>query len=92
MAKFSCSIWTQIKESERGKKCGLASAFSVLDNSKVCGAENVVKTSSERRSGQRSPLSHYFNSRAVLGCLHSEVGETHLNNLLCTLNISSMNL
>ena len=57
----------------------------------VCGTENVVKTSNEHRSGQRGPLSQDVNSRAVLGCLHTGIGETHLNNLLCTLNIPSMN-
>ena len=57
----------------------------------VCGTKNVVKTSSEHRSGQRAPPSHDVNSRAVLGCLHTGIGETHLNNLLCTLNIPSMN-
>ena len=57
----------------------------------VCGTENVVKTSSEHKSGQRCPPSHDVNSRAVLGCLHTGIGETHLNNLLCTLNIPSMN-
>ena len=57
----------------------------------VCGADNVVKTSSEHRSGQRGPLTQDVNSRAVLGCLHTGIGETHLNNLLCTLNIPPMN-
>ena len=56
----------------------------------VCGAENVVKTR-EHRSGQRGPLTQNVNSRAVLGCLHTGIGETHLNNLLCTLNIPPMN-
>ena len=50
-----------------------------------------MKTSSEHRSGQRGPLTQDVNSRAVLGCLHTGIGETHLNNLLCTLNIPPMN-
>jgi len=54
----------------------------------VCGRDNIVKTSSEHRSGVRGALSHDVNSRAVLGCLHTG---THLNNFLCTLNIPSLN-
>ena len=78
-----------IVEHNRRKKYGLASVFSVT--CAACGTENVVKTSNEHRSGQRGPLSHDVNSRAVLGCLHTGIGETHLNNLLCTLNIPSVN-
>ena len=57
----------------------------------VCGTENVVKTSSEHRSSQRGPNSHDDNSRAALLCIHTGISETHLNNLLCTLNIPFMN-
>ena len=57
----------------------------------MCGTENVVKTSSEHRSSQRGPNSHDDNSRAALLFLHTGISETHLNNLLCTLNIPSMN-
>ena len=57
----------------------------------ACSTENVDKTSSEHRSGQRGPLSHDVNSRAVLGYLHTGISETHRNNLLCSLNIPSMN-
>ena len=71
------------------KKCGLASVFSVT--CAVCGTEDVVKTSSEHRSGLRGPPSHKVNSRAVLGFLNTGIGETHLSNLLCTLNIPYMN-
>ena len=39
----------------------------------------------------RGPPSRDVNSRAVLGCLHTGIGETHQNNLLCKLNIPSMN-
>ena len=56
----------------------------------VCGTDNVVKTSSQH-SSQRGPLSHDVNSRDVLGCLHTGSSKTHVNNFLCTLNISSMN-
>ena len=72
-----------------GKIYGLASVFSVT--CAVCDTENVVKTSNEHRSAQRGPPSHDVNSRAVLGCLHTGIGETHQNNLLCSLNIPSMN-
>ena len=71
------------------KKYGLASVFSIT--CAVCGTENVVKTSSEHRSSQRGPNSHDDNSRAALLYLHTGISETHLNNLLCTLNIPSMN-
>lgn len=71
------------------KRCGLASVFSVTCI--VCGGKNDVKTSSEHRSGQRGPLTHDINSRAVLGCLHTGIGETHLNNMLSTLNVPCMN-
>ena len=71
------------------KKSGLASVFSIT--CAVCGTENVVKTSSEHRSSQRGPNSHDDNSRAALLCIHTGISETHLNNLLCTLNIPSMN-
>ena len=70
-------------------KSGLASVFSIT--CAVCGTENVVKTSSEHRSSQRGPNSHDDNSRAALLYLHTGISETHLNNLLCTLNIPSMN-
>ena len=78
-----------IVEHNRRKKYGLASVFSVT--CAACGTENVVKTSSEHRSGQRGLLSHGVNSRAVLGCLHTRISETRLNNLLCTFNILFMN-
>ena len=57
----------------------------------MCGGKNDVKTSSQHRSGQRGPLTHNINSRAVLGCLHTGIGETHLNNLLSTLNVPTIN-
>ena len=50
-----------------------------------------MKTSLEHRSGQRGPLTHNINSRAVLGCLHTGIGETHLNNLLSTLTVPTIN-
>ena len=71
------------------KRFGLASVFT--GKCTVCGMENDVKTSSEHKSGARGPLAHDINSRVVLGCLHTGIGETHLNNFLGTLNIPSLN-
>ncbi|XP_078372624.1 uncharacterized protein LOC144656263 [Oculina patagonica] len=68
---------------------GLASILNVTCNH--CKAVNTVKTSKEHRSGARGPLTYDVNTRAALGCLHVGVGNTHLNNLLSTLNIPTMN-
>ena len=68
---------------------GLASTFTVLCSQ--CNAENTIKTSKEHRSGARGPLTFDVNTRAALGCLHTGVGNTHLNNLLSTLNVPAMN-
>ncbi len=53
----------------------------------MCGHINDVKTSSEHRTGKRGPKSFDINSRVGLGCLHAEIGQTHINNLLATANI-----
>ena len=53
--------------------------------------ENTIKTSKEHRSGARGPLTFDVNTRAALGCLHTGVGNTHLNNLLSALNVPEMN-
>ena len=90
--QYCHSIFSQlvvVEHKSRKKKHGLASVFSVI--CAVCGTQNVVKTSSEHKSGQRGPPSDDVNSRVVLGCLHTGIGESHLTNLLCTLNIPSMN-
>lgn len=68
---------------------GLASTFTVLCSQ--CNVENTIKTSKEHRSGARGPLTFDVNTRAALGCLHTGVGNTHLNNLLSTLNVPAMN-
>jgi len=57
-----------------------------------CNAENTIKTSKEHKSGARSPLTFDVNTRAALGCLHTGVSNTHLNNLLSTLNVPAMKL
>ena len=71
------------------RRFGLASVFTVSCSS--CGQKNNAKTSSEHRTGQRGPLTHNLNSRAVLGCLHTGIGNTHLNSLLSTLNVPTIN-
>lgn len=68
---------------------GLASPFTVLCSQ--CNAENTIKTSKEHRSGARSPLTFNLNTLASLGCLHTGVSNTHLNNLLSTLNVPAIN-
>ena len=68
---------------------GLASTFTVLCSQ--CNVENTIKTSKEHRSGARGPFTFDVNTRAALGCLHTGVGNTHLNNLLSTLNVPAMN-
>ena len=50
-----------------------------------------MKSSGEHRAGNRGPLVSDINTRAVLGCLHAGMGNTHLNNLLSTMNIPNMN-
>ncbi|CAB4007536.1 Hypothetical predicted protein, partial [Paramuricea clavata] len=55
---------------------GLASVFKIKCH--VCGAINHLETSQTHRS-------------AALGCLHTGIGNTHLNNLLSTMNIPTMN-
>ena len=52
---------------------------------------NTTKTSKEHRAGARGPLTYDVNTRAALGCLHVGMGNTHLNSLLFTLNIHTMN-
>ncbi|PFX24892.1 hypothetical protein AWC38_SpisGene10488 [Stylophora pistillata] len=68
---------------------GLASTFTVICSQ--CNAENTIKTSKEHRSGARGPLTFDVNTRAALGCLHTGVGNTHLNNLLSILTVPALN-
>lgn len=56
-----------------------------------CNAVNTIKTSKENMSGANGPLTFNVNTRAALGCLHTGVGNTRLNNLLSTLNVPAMN-
>ena len=56
-----------------------------------CGNINEVKTSGDHRTGSRGPLASNINTRAALGSSHAGIGNTHLNNLLSTMNIPTMN-
>ena len=68
---------------------GLASVFKIKCH--VCGAINHLETSPTHRSGKRGKPTFNINSQAALGCLHTGIGNAHLNNLLSTMNIPTMN-
>ena len=68
---------------------GLASRFVVIYP--VCGKNNAVKTSEQHRSGQRGPPAFDINTRMALGCLYAGIGQTHINNVLTTLNAPTLN-
>ena len=57
----------------------------------MCSSINYLKTSSSHRSGKRGKTAFSINSQAELGCLYTGLGNTHLNNLLTTTNIPTMN-
>ena len=63
---------------------GLASTFVII--CPVCGKNNEIKTSEQHKPGQRGPPAFDVNTRVALGCLHVGIGQTHINNLLSTLN------
>ena len=71
------------------KQCGLSSIFTVKCS--FCGHNNDVRSSGEHRTGGRGPLASNINTRAALGSLHAGIGNKHLNNLLPTMNIPTMN-
>ena len=71
------------------KQSGLSSIFSIKCS--FCSHENEVKSSAEHRAGSCGPLVSNINTRAVLGSLHAGMGNTHLNNLLSTMNVLTMN-
>ena len=68
---------------------GLSSIFGVMCS--LCGHINEVKSSGEHRAGSRGQPVSNINTRAALGSLHAGIGNTHLNNLLSTMNIPTMN-
>ena len=71
------------------KQSGLSSIFSIKCS--FCGHLNEVKSSAEHGAGSRDPLVSDINTRVVLGSLHAGMGNTHLNNLLSTMNVPTMN-
>ena len=71
------------------KQSGLSSIFSIKYS--FCGHLNEVKSSAEHRAGSCGPLVSNINTRAVLGSLHAGMGNTHLKNLLSTMNVLTMN-
>ena len=56
-----------------------------------CGKTNEIKTSGEHKSGKRGPPAFDINTRVALGCLHAGIGQTHINNVLSTINIPTIN-
>ena len=66
---------------------GLASMFSVHC---TCGRVSKVKTSKEHRSGKRGPPTFDVNTRVALSSLHAGIGQSHIKNLLSTLNKPSL--
>lgn len=68
---------------------GLASTF--LLKCSFCGKPNRITTSGQHRSGLRGPPAFNINTRAALGCLHAGIGQTHINNVLSTLNVPTLN-
>ena len=50
-----------------------------------------VRSSGEHRAGSYGPLASDINTRAALGSLNAGMENTHLNNLLSTMNMPTMN-
>ena len=50
-----------------------------------------MKSSGEHRAGSRGPLVSDINTRAALESLHAGIANTHLNILLSTMNMPTMN-
>ena len=69
---------------------GFASTFAII--CRFCGKNNEVKNSRQHRSGKRGPPAFNINTRVALGCLHAGIGQTHINNVLSTLNCVTFNL
>ena len=80
------SIYYNVRDEVRH---GLASTFVITGP--VCGKNNEIKTSQQHKSGQRCPPAFEVNTRVALGCLHAGIGQTHINNLLSTLNAPTIN-
>ena len=52
-----------------------------------CGKSNKINSSGEYRSGKRGPPAFNVNTRVALSCLHAGIGQTHINNVLATIDI-----
>lgn len=52
---------------------------------------NEIKTSGEHRSDKRGPLAFNVNTRVAWGCLYVGIGQTHINNVLSTINAPTIN-
>ena len=55
-----------------------------------CSQQNVVETVAKHKTGKHGPSAYDINSRAALACLHTGIGQTHLNGVLSTMNIPTM--
>ena len=53
------------------------------------GKKNEIKT--QHRSGKRGPTAFDVNKPVALGCLHASIGQTHISNLLSSLNNPTIN-
>ena len=49
-----------------------------------------MQTSYQHKTGKSGPQAYDINSRAALACLHTGVGQTHLDGILATMNIPTM--
>lgn len=83
-------IYPKLKEKTHCHQIFLSINISTVNLSQLgtlwqCGTENVIKISSEHRSGQEILSVKIFTQELFLGVYMTEIGETHLNNLLCTL-------
>ena len=49
-----------------------------------------MQTSYQHKTGKSGPQAYDINSRAALACLHTGVGQTHLDGILATMNVPTM--
>ena len=69
---------------------GLAGTL-VIYLSSLLEKQNEIKTSEQHRSGKRGPPAFDVNKPEALGCLHASIGQTHISNLLSSLNNPTIN-
>ena len=70
------------------QRYGLAS--KLILKCQFCAKQNVIETSSTHKTGKSGPEAYDINSKAALACLHTGIGQTHLNSIMSTMNIPSM--